>query len=124
MYVGDFGLAKIKAGTRRTTQSKAGTPGFQAPEQLRGEDIGPHCDVYAFGCITYELFSERPIWDGLSTHAIMFRVAVQGEHPPIIHVHSKVRPVLSNCFAEAINRGTAIDLLNVICDIFLSSRQV
>lgn len=82
MYVADFGLATMKIGTRRTTQMKAGTPGFQSPEQLKGESIGPSSDEYAIGCIMYELFVEKPVWEGLSAHSITFHVAVQGQYLP------------------------------------------
>ena len=37
----------------------AGTLGFQSPEQLKGEGIGIHSDVYA------ELFGGEPLWSGL-----------------------------------------------------------
>ena len=102
--VADFGIASMKAGTRRTTQSKAGTPGFQSPEQLNGLNIGPHCDVYAFGCIVLELFTEKPIWEGLSAHAIMFRVGVKNEFPPITCSQPEVNPVMMSCFKEVFKK--------------------
>lgn len=85
-YVADFGVATMTAGTKRSTHMKAGTPGFQAPEQLNGIFIGPHSDIYAFGCIVLELFSEQLIWHGLTSHTIMFCVGVKGEYPPIHNV--------------------------------------
>ncbi len=78
VYVADFGLSTMKSGTIR--QFTAGTPG---PEQLKGEDINTHSDVYSFGCNMYELFTENPVWEGLSAHTIMFRVGVKGEYPEI-----------------------------------------
>ena len=111
----------MKAGTRRTTQCKAGTPGFQSPEQLEGKNIGTHSDVYAFGCIAFELFNEKPIWEGLSAHTIMFRVGVQREYPPLFCTDQRVSQILACCFKEAAVRGTAIDLLSLLCDIILSA---
>ena len=110
----------MKAGTRRTTQFKAGTPGFQSPEQLTGGDIGPHCDVYAFGCVALELFSEKPIWEGLSSHAIMFRVGVKGEFPPAECSQPEVNEAITCCFKEISARVAAVELLSIICDIILS----
>ena len=40
----------------------AGTPGYQAPEQLKAERVGVYSDVYAFGCIILVLYSGIPIW--------------------------------------------------------------
>ena len=106
----------MKVGTRRTTQSKAGTPGFQSPEQLNGSDIGPHCDIYAFGCVVLELFSEKPVWEGLSSHAIMFRVGVKGEFPQAECSQPEVNAVIASCFKESSARETAAGLLSLICD--------
>ncbi len=115
VYVADFGLSTMKSGTIR--QFTAGTPG---PEQLKGEDINTHSDVYSFGCNMYELFTENPVWEGLSAHTIMFRVGVKGEYPEISFAPPIVSDLLSLCFNEALARGSAIDLLNLICDITVS----
>ena len=50
------------SGTRvfGTATMNAGTPGFQSPKQLRGENIGPH-RIYALGCVLFELFGGKPI---------------------------------------------------------------
>lgn len=108
----------MRSGTRRTTQCQAGTPGFQAPEQLKGENIGPPSDVYASGCIAFELFNGKPIWEGLSAHTIMFRVGVQGEYPSSSG-NSEVTQILTSCFEDAAVRGTAMDLLRIVCEILL-----
>ena len=52
----------------------AGTPGFQPPEQLKAEKIGPACDVFAFGCVMIVLFGERVLWPGLTPFQIMHKL--------------------------------------------------
>jgi hypothetical protein len=37
-----------------------GTPGFMAPEQARGDELGPGSDVYALGATLYQLIAGRP----------------------------------------------------------------
>jgi serine/threonine-protein kinase len=67
----DFGLAKLTAsadteamapGRRGTSPDLvAGTFGYAAPEQLRGEEADHRADVFAFGVILYEMLTgERP----------------------------------------------------------------
>jgi serine/threonine protein kinase len=67
----DFGLAKARAddnGTVAETRTVAaetrpgqvmGTIGYMSPEQLRGQDVDRRADIWAFGCILFELFSGR-----------------------------------------------------------------
>jgi eukaryotic-like serine/threonine-protein kinase len=60
----DFGIAKLTAdeGTTRTqTGSLMGTPLYMSPEQCRGAGRVDHrTDIYALGCIGFELASGRP----------------------------------------------------------------
>ncbi|RME56579.1 MAG: hypothetical protein D6795_01150 [Deltaproteobacteria bacterium] len=63
----DFGLAHATENDERldqgiTTEHAAGTPCYMAPEQWEGQvrDYGPWTDLYALGCIAYELISGRP----------------------------------------------------------------
>ena len=65
----DFGLAKRvtgREGRSRLTRTGAvvGTPGFVAPEQVLGHAVGPAADLYAVGCIAYELLAGRPPFAG------------------------------------------------------------
>ena len=57
----DFGLARIISQTNSigTRTMMAGSPGFQPPEQLRSESVGPECDVYAFGGVTTITLTEK-----------------------------------------------------------------
>lgn len=54
-YLSDFGLAKATEGTDAgSSASIVGTVEYMAPEQWRGEKVGPAADVYALGCVLYE----------------------------------------------------------------------
>ena len=69
----DFGLARlVHAGPESegfteaptaTQMTRAGvvmgTVGYMSPEQVRGEPIDPRSDVFAFGCVLYEMLSGR-----------------------------------------------------------------
>jgi streptogramin lyase/predicted Ser/Thr protein kinase len=54
-YLSDFGLAKAIEGTGDgSSASIVGTVEYMAPEQWRGEMVGPAADVYSLGCVLYE----------------------------------------------------------------------
>ncbi len=59
--VTDFGLALDASGTALTQPGIAvGTPPYMSPEQLRGERVDPRADLFALGCVLYEMLVGRP----------------------------------------------------------------
>jgi serine/threonine-protein kinase len=85
--VADFGiaLAVTQAGGARMTETglSLGTPHYMSPEQAMGErEITPRSDVYALGCLTFEMLAGDPPFTGSSAQAIVARVL--SEKPPSI----------------------------------------
>ena len=77
--VADFGIALAAssgAGTRMTeTGMSLGTPHYMSPEQAMGErEITARSDVYALGCVTYEMLVGEPPFNGPTAQAIIARV--------------------------------------------------
>jgi eukaryotic-like serine/threonine-protein kinase len=69
----DFGIAKMIAhdgresapadaiyGTRHG--SVIGTAGYMSPEQARGQEVDTRADIWAFGCVLFEMLSGRPVF--------------------------------------------------------------
>ena len=78
--VADFGIAlaasKVEGGTRMTeTGMSLGTPHYMSPEQAMGERIiTPKADIYALGCVLYEMLTGEPPFTGSSAQAVFARV--------------------------------------------------
>jgi eukaryotic-like serine/threonine-protein kinase len=77
----DFGLAKLaeqEAGAVSTqTVGLAGTPGYLAPEQIEGKPGDARSDIFAFGCILYELLSGRRAFPGETIAAALTATAIK-----------------------------------------------
>ena len=76
--VSDFGIAlAVSAGAGRLTQAglSLGTPLYMSPEQATGDAaIGPTTDVWALGCVLYEMLVGEPPYQGSTPQAILGRI--------------------------------------------------
>src|ERR1044071_5498401 len=83
--VADFGiaLAATAAGTRMTeTGMSLGTPHYMSPEQAMGDrEITARSDVYALGCVLYEMLTGEPPFTGATAQAVVARVVTEAPRP-------------------------------------------
>ncbi|MFY9822255.1 MAG: protein kinase, partial [Thermoanaerobaculia bacterium] len=70
LKLADFGLAQAFELQSRedSTEVVCGTPSYMAPEQLRGHwrDYGPWTDLYALGCLAWNLAAGKPPFGGVA----------------------------------------------------------
>jgi Tol biopolymer transport system component len=91
--VADFGiaLAASKAGGSRMTETgmSLGTPTYMSPEQAMGErEITARSDVYALGCVTYEMLVGEPPFTGPTAQAIVAKVVTESPRPLLPKRHT------------------------------------
>ncbi len=78
--LGDFGLALTTAGDGAAlTDQMMGTPAYMAPEQGHAEAVDHRSDLYALGCILFEMLSGAPPYPGTD----LVRVLLRHEREPI-----------------------------------------
>ncbi|HWB82099.1 MAG TPA: serine/threonine-protein kinase [Nannocystaceae bacterium] len=78
----DFGIAKVAGADGGTgTGVLKGKIRYMAPEQMMGDQVDRHADIYAIGVLLWEAVSGREMWAGMNDAMILQRV-VAGELPP------------------------------------------
>jgi len=76
LKLGDFGVAKVLAGTTVMDQMTCvGSPTYMAPEIVGGEPYGAPCDVWSLGVILYELTTFRRPFEGRSLGELVMRIS-------------------------------------------------
>jgi serine/threonine protein kinase len=78
----DFGLARAidRAALEPLSSSGLviGTPAYMSPEQAMGEeDLGPACDIYALGCVVYEMLTGELPFSGRTPQAVIARLLAE-----------------------------------------------
>jgi serine/threonine protein kinase len=127
----DFGLAKISAAASggansfRATAPAVSTPGvilgtaaYMSPEQAKGQEAGRTSDVWAFGCVLYELLTGRRVFEGLTAGEILGEVlksepdwgALPDESP------ESIRRLLRRCLQKE-SRSRLHDMADVRLEI-------
>ena len=61
--IGDFGISKKLEGTKHAKTGGIGTMSYMAPELLNGQKYDNKVDIWALGCIIYELFTLEQCFD-------------------------------------------------------------
>jgi eukaryotic-like serine/threonine-protein kinase len=122
----DFGLAKAFAGeqadlnlSNSPTLSNAatqkgiilGTAAYMSPEQARGETVDKKADIWAFGCVLFEMLTGRVTFEGRTVSDILASVLKidpgWNRLPP--NLHSRIRMLLERCLEKEVkNRCSSI----------------
>jgi serine/threonine-protein kinase len=104
----DFGIARVAhhAALPALEGVVAGSPHYQAPEQLQAASIDARTDLYSLGTVLYELLTGRKAFDGGSLERIRESVALGDPQPPH-ELCPNVPPELSAIALRAMARDPA-----------------
>ncbi|MEW1658268.1 serine/threonine-protein kinase [Streptomyces sp. NPDC093707] len=100
----DFGIARALEGVTTSvathTGSPVGSPGFMAPEQVRGEPLTPACDVFCLGSVLVYAATGRQPFGSATTlpHAMMYRIAE--EEPDLTALPAGLHELIADCLAK------------------------
>ncbi len=101
LKVTDFGIARAASSDITTIQ---GSPPYLAPEQARGGRSDRRSDIYALGCVLFEMLAGRPPFDGDSSSAVVMQ-HIDAPVPPL----SRFRTGVPRDLEAVVTRALAKD---------------
>jgi serine/threonine protein kinase len=124
----DFGLAKVVNGIAPGSETASGvivgTVGYMAPEQIRGQAVDARTDIFAFGCVLYELLSGTRAFTGDTPMDTLS--AILHRTPPSVSDARTADPcpplltrIVDRCLAKA-----PADRFHTAADLGFALRQV
>jgi TolB-like protein len=117
--VADFGIAKALSaagGDQRLTETglALGTPAYMSPEQAAGEAVDGRADIYALGCVLYEMLAGEPPYTGATAQVVIAKRFTEPV-PRIRHIRETVPIAVEHALLKA--------LAKVPADRFASAAQ-
>ena len=80
----------------------AGTPAYMSPEQARGERIDQRADIWAFGCVLFEMLAGHRTFGGTSVSGTL--AAIQEQEPEWQHLPPKVPDAIQRLLRRCLER--------------------
>ncbi len=104
----DFGIARALGEGQNVTQTAAviGTAQYLSPEQARGESVDARSDVYAAGCVLYELLTGDPPFTGDTPVAVAYQHVREDPRAPS-EINPSVPPSLDAIVLKALSKNPA-----------------
>uniref|UniRef100_T1I6A3 non-specific serine/threonine protein kinase n=2 Tax=Rhodnius prolixus TaxID=13249 RepID=T1I6A3_RHOPR len=93
--LGDFGLARIVTTENDFSKTFVGTPYYMSPELVKGRKYNRKSDIWALGCLVYELCALMPPFNG-STIIELANTIKRGKYKSIpSHYSESIRKIVS-----------------------------
>jgi len=99
----DFGIARLQSADASGSGAIVGTPTYMAPEQITNGAITPATDVFAVGCMLYELLSFHKPFEGESVHGVLYQVLTT-EPKPLRTLAPSIPAALERVVGKAMNK--------------------
>ena len=97
--IADFGVAQMTESTAVT--GFVGTPSYMSPEQLKEEVIGFQSDIFALGCVLYELLTGEKTFPGENNFSIIYKIT-NTEPEPLRGIRPDLPPIMEEITKKAI----------------------
>jgi len=102
--ISDFGIAQIPE--QPTELGLFGTPSYMPPEQISEQAVGPQGDIFALGCVFYELLTGKKAFCGENNFTTIYKV-MNEEPPPVSALRKDLPKELDAITGRAIRKRSS-----------------
>jgi tRNA A-37 threonylcarbamoyl transferase component Bud32/tetratricopeptide (TPR) repeat protein len=102
----DFGVARLSSHTMTADGNIVGTADYMSPEQVKGDKVDGRSDLFAVGCMLYELVTGRRPFHSDNLMAIFYKIT---HDPPLFDLvpggaeYDALLPILKKALAKSID---------------------
>lgn len=98
--IGDLGVAKVLTHTANFAKTMVGTPYYLSPELCEEKPYNAKTDVWALGCVLYEIITHRHPFQSTNQGALILKI-IRGKYDPIPGTYSSdLASVVSACLTK------------------------
>eukprot|EP00752_Nemacystus_decipiens_P007705 g6888.t1 len=120
VVLGDLGISKLLGGTRDFASTCIGTPYYMSPEIFKNHPYNDKSDVWALGCLLYELLTLKHAFDAQSLNGLAGKI-IKGKFPSVSSQYSKnLRALVNDMLAT--NPKKRPDIEQILRKSFVQTR--
>ncbi|KAJ4946470.1 hypothetical protein JOQ06_024137 [Pogonophryne albipinna] len=114
--LGDFGISRVMTNTADMASTCVGTPSYLSPELCQDVPYSTKSDIWALGCLLYELCALRPPFTATNLLSLFYKIT-KGEFDPVPNLFSdNISSLIQTMLCiNPENRPTAACILNSAC---------
>jgi len=114
----DFGVSIINKQYDNLANTIIGTPYFMCPELCENKKYNNKCDIWALGCILYELITLEKPFQAQNIHVLNYKISVgkykEISNPLLDHDIDIFKKIIKMCLNKnSMQRATIYDILNL-----------
>jgi serine/threonine protein kinase len=95
----DFGIARVLHGTMELASTAVGTPYYMSPELCKNESYDAKSDVWALGCLLYEMCTQKNPFTGANFSGLALKI-LRGKYPPLPSSYTRQMSLLVSMMLE------------------------
>jgi len=106
--LGDLGVSRVLSDTADFASTLVGTPYYLSPELCEAKPYNDRSDVWAYGCVVYQMCTLRHPFDAKNQAALLVKI-VRGSYAPVPAAYSaELRTLVAGCLEHDAARRPAV----------------